>query len=74
MILQVHIDATTEHVLRRISAATGRSLEDLAEAAVAEEACRALPIGRPPVVHPLDLGGCTIGLVEQRDGSVRVVP
>lgn len=74
MILQVYVDATTEAVLRRISAATGRSLEDLAEAAVAEEACRALPMGRAPVVHPLDLGGCTIGLAERPDGSIGIVP
>lgn len=74
MILQVYVDAQTEHVLRRISAATGRSLEDLAEAAVAEEAMRATPMPRSPVVHPLDLGGVTIGLAEQADGSMRVVP
>lgn len=74
MILQVYVDPTTEHVLRRISAATGRSLEDLAESAVAEEAMRALPMPRSPVVRPLDLGGCVIGLAEQADGSVRVLP
>lgn len=27
-----------------------------------------------PPVHPLDLGGCVIGLQEQPDGSIRIVP
>jgi hypothetical protein len=73
MILQVYVDPQTEHVLRRISAATGRSMEELAEAAVAEEACRSLPTSRSPVVHPLDLGSVTIGMREQPDGSMEIV-
>lgn len=27
-----------------------------------------------PVRHPLDLGGVTIGMVEQPDGSIAIVP
>ena len=27
-----------------------------------------------PVVHPLDLGSVVIGMVEQPDGSIRIVP
>lgn len=74
MILQVYVDDRTLQALRVVAARTGRTPEDLAEAAVADAACRALPMERSPVVHPLDLGGCVIGLAEQADGSVRVVP
>lgn len=33
------------------------------------------PLNWPqPVVHPLDLGSVVIGMVEQPDGSIRIVP
>jgi hypothetical protein len=38
MIIQCHVDDRTEATLRRVSLETGRSIEDLAEAAIAETA------------------------------------
>jgi len=41
VILSCYIDERTEAILRRQSAETGRSIEDLAEAAIANAACDA---------------------------------
>lgn len=43
MILACYVDDTTYHVLQRVSSVTGRSVEDLAESAIAEAALRELP-------------------------------
>lgn len=37
-------------------------------------ACWDQPPQPQPVVHPLDLGSVVIGMVEQPDGSIRIVP
>ena len=50
MILSVYIDAETEARLRRVSEENGRSIEDLAESAVAEaalDATRHWQLGHP---------------------------
>lgn len=45
MILNCYVDDRTRHILERVSATTGRSLEELAEAAIEEAAIRELPHG-----------------------------
>jgi hypothetical protein len=74
MILQCYVDDRTYAVLQNVACNTGRTVEQLAEAAIENEALKCLPGGRSPVVHPLDLGGVTIGMRERSDGSVEIVP
>lgn len=40
-IIKVYVDDRTLATLERVSAESGRSIEDLAEAAISEAACRA---------------------------------
>lgn len=74
MILQCYVDDRTLAILQRHSTVTGRTVEQLAEAAIESEAIRSLPGCGPGMHWPLDLGGVVIGLAEQPDGSIRIVP
>ncbi len=75
-ILSCYIDDRTMAILQRHSAMTGRTVEQLAEGAIESEAIASLPGGYAGGQQrfPLDLGSVTIGMVEQHDGSVRIVP
>lgn len=73
-ILNCYVDERTLAVLQRVSFSTGRTVEQLAEAAIESEAIR--EAGGPPGMHwtpptvPLDLGGVTIAMRERPDGSI----
>lgn len=73
-ILSCYVDDRTLAILQRESAVSGRTVEQLAEAAIESEAIASLPGGLRGMHWPLDLGGVTIGMAEQADGSVRIVP
>lgn len=60
MILNCYIDERTRHILERVSAATGRSVEELAESAIAEAALREAPpppYEGPPLPLPVGTSG-----------------
>lgn len=73
-VLSCYVDDRTYAVLQNVACNTGRTVEQLAEAAIENEAVKCLPVPRSPVIHPLDLGSVVIGMVEQPDGSIRIVP
>ena len=98
--ISVFVKPEIMHVLERLSAERGLSVEELAERAIESVAISTLPGGYPgsfdgqyfagprsfdlsqypngipPVTQlgRLDLGGTTIGMVENRDGSVSFTP
>jgi hypothetical protein len=73
-ILSCYVDDRTLAILQREASVSGRTVEQLAEAAIESEAIASLPGGMRGMHWPLDLGGVAIGMVEQADGSVRIVP
>lgn len=52
-ILQCYVDDRTMHILKRESIARGRSVEELAEAAISNEASKSLPCSIGPIGPPL---------------------
>jgi hypothetical protein len=42
-VLSCYVDDRTMHILQRVSTATGRKVEDLAESAISEAALREVP-------------------------------
>lgn len=73
-ILSCYVDDRTLEILRRESVVSGRTIEQLAEAAIESEAIRSLPGAGAGMQWPLDLGSVTIGMRERPDGSIEFVP
>jgi hypothetical protein len=82
--LSVYVDPRTFAILERESMVSGLSVEQLAAKAVESSAIATLPGGHHypagfngdhwPRDHEVDLGGVSIGLRENHDGSMSVTP